>query len=142
MEVSIVAGLLSLLPPLNVNVDMAPFSLMAGARIVASAALMQFLARLSSVIDVFASNTSAQAVMPVLSRFPNMLLLEAFKIDNALLPERTCHLMLGGSLQYLRALGKEGSNNLGLMRLQLPTEIGLCHVSGHSHHLLVTEHEL
>jgi hypothetical protein len=28
------------------------------------------------------------------------------------------------------------------MILQLPTEIGLCHVSGHSNHLLVTEREL
>jgi hypothetical protein len=38
-------------------------------------------------MDVLAFNTSAQAVMPVLSLSPNILLLEASKIDNALLSE-------------------------------------------------------
>jgi hypothetical protein len=42
---------------------------------------------------------------------------------------------------YLRALGEEGSHNLGLIRLQLPTEVSFEHRSGHSDYLLVTKGE-
>ena len=42
---------------------------------------------------------------------------------------------------YLRALGKKGSHNLGLIRLQLPTEVSFEHRSGHSDYLLVTKGE-
>ena len=51
-------------------------------------------------------------------------------------------LMSGGDFWvYLRALGKEGSNDLGLMRIELPAEIGRRHLGGHSNHLPVTKHE-
>jgi hypothetical protein len=50
--------------------------------------------------------------------------------------------LCGKGKSYLRALGEEGSDNLGLMRLELPTEISLRHLGGHSNHLLVTKREL
>ena len=50
--------------------------------------------------------------------------------------------MSGEDTRYLRALGKEGSDDLGLMRLELPTEVGLRHLGGHSNRLLVTKREL
>ena len=49
--------------------------------------------------------------------------------------------MSEGIFGYLRALGKEGSDNMGFIRLELPTEIGLRHLGGHSNHLLVTKRE-
>jgi hypothetical protein len=71
---------------------------------------------------------------------PRLLLLTSSEV-NALLSEG-CQLMSEGVFGYLRALGKQGSDDLGLIKMELPTEIGLRHLGGHSNHLLVTKREL
>jgi hypothetical protein len=45
---------------------------------------------------------------------------------------------------YLRALREKRSHDLGIRGIQFPTEIGLCHVGGHSDsdRLLVAKSEL
>jgi hypothetical protein len=42
---------------------------------------------------------------------------------------------------HLRALREEGSHNLGFIRIQFTTEVGLSHCNGHSDHLLVAKGE-
>jgi hypothetical protein len=69
---------------------------------------------------------------------------ERFSDVNALLSEGVSANARRGysGIIYLRALGKEGSDDLGFMRLELPTEIGLRHLGAHSNCLLVTKRKL